>query len=63
MDLFNVQEYLAHKHDSQHFVKCSDLEMNMFLTGDVVSTRHIIWQIRFAPHNKSTLRLNVDHLA
>ncbi len=30
MDLFNVQEYLAPKHDSQHFVKCSDLEMNCF---------------------------------
>lgn len=29
MDLFNLQESLAHKHDSQHFVKCSDIEMNM----------------------------------
>lgn len=30
MDLFNLQESLAHKHDSQHFVKHWNIEMNMF---------------------------------
>lgn len=30
MDLFNLQKSLVHKHDSQHFVKSSNMEMNMF---------------------------------